>query len=516
MKKLSLFIIIALLFSCIMTSCTDVKEPASDVTDTSEPTTATPASSDTVTEPQDSETAAETIELHEDILYLFEEDENTYEDFTPASTVTCEVHHPSYHVIPKEAIYYVIEEKGYSEADVYAWLEGTFEANDDSVSEGCGTASLILFAEKFEVTKNEMYDMHFLISHPEIDIDVLYSGDEAKIEEYFTDFDELNKIGIKKAHYEYVKEITCKSYCWRLELYGLGNEEFYRLSFPEMVWFFAIFTNPQGLIINNATEKCIEKFGVSYTFDFKIELVNELLGGSVFLSNFSSNELDEMFCGLGRYKDITVHFGDQNSNGHYCSVHNWSYHILPPVLVEYIGGRDALEAKFDLNNPIDGPCQLLSIKQVIDAFDISVDEFAEICPLVCYNSYYVEVLFNGTLEDADAFYDRDSTYSNYGSNDCLNSFWKLYDLIEESCVNENTDIHTLSIPEVVILLEIDREDLEKIIEESTKHASYDYNLDMLYGEDGEIIFENTGDMSSNELNEMFCRVGRYAEKIPNE
>ena len=42
------------------------------------------------------------------------------------------------------------------------------------------------------------------------------------------------------------------------------------------------------------------------------------------------------------------------------------------------------------------------------------------------------------------------------------------------------------------------------------------NLDMLYDEDGEIIFENTGDMSSNELNEMFCRVGRYAEKIPNE
>ena len=87
---------------------------------------------------------------------------------------------------------------------------------------------------------------------------------------------------------------------------------------------------------------------------------------------------------------------------------------------------------------------------------------------------------------------------------------------------EGKDIHTLSIPEAVKLLEIDREDLEKMIEESLRYPTdkeiwlYHYNLDMLYGEDGEIIFENTGDMSSNELNEMFCRVGRYAEKMPNE
>ncbi len=512
MKKLCLFIFISLLCMCLMASCT-----AGDTEPATEPmSNGTSASTDVVTEPQASDTAAETLELHEDLLWLFEEDENTYEDFTAADAEACTVHHPSYHVIPKEAIYYVIKEKGYSEDDVYAWLESFSDGKDDSATECCDVPSLMLFAEKYGITKNEMYDMHFLASHPEVDIEVLYSGDAKKIEEYFTNIEELNKIGIKKAHYDYMKDLTYESYRPTLEQRGVSAEEFYRMSYPEMIHYLAIFTNPQMLTIYRATEKCTEELGVCYTFDYKIELVNELSGGSNFMSNFSSNELDEMFCGLGRYKDVTVYFGDQNANDYSCSIHNWSYHILPPVLIEYIGGREALEGKFDLNTPVEGSCQLLSIKQVIDAFNISVDEFAEICPLVCYNSYYLEVLFNGTLEDADTFYNRDSTYSYYGSNDSLNSMWKLYDLIEENCGKGNTEIKHLSIPEIVILLEIDRDGLEKMIEQSTKHASYDYNLDMLYGTAGEIIFQKTDDISSNELNEMFCRVGRYAEKIPTE
>ena len=42
-------------------------------------------------------------------------------------------------------------------------------------------------------------------------------------------------------------------------------------------------------------------------------------------------------------------------------------------------------------------------------------------------------------------------------------------------------------------------------------VTYNYNLDMLYGPDGEIIFEKPDDVSSYELDEMFCRIGRYAE-----
>ncbi len=516
MKKLSLFIIIALLFSCIMTSCAG-GGVALD-TNTSEPTTATSAASDIVTEPQDSDTAAETLELHEDLVRLFEEDENTYEDFTTADAETCAVHHPSFHVIPGEAIYYVIEEKGYSEDDVYEWLESFSDGKDDSATECHDALNMIVFAEKFGITKDEMYDMHFLVSHPEIDIEVLYSGDETKIEEYFTDFDEFYKIAIKKAHYEYVKEEAYKGYRLTLERYGLSAEEFYRLSFPEMAWFLGMNRNPQSLAIHRAEERCIEEFGECYVYDFKTEYTFLLRHSSHIIEHFSSNELDEMFCGLGRYKNVTIDFGEEPEDNYSCGTHSWMYHVLPPELIEYVGGREALEAKFDLTTAVEvssegeKQCSMLNIKDVIDAFGISKDEFAEVCPMVYYSGFDLEVLFDGTAEDAEEYYTDDVLAFSFGVK--IESFLNIADMMEE--LAEGKDIQSLSIPEVVKLLEISRDDLERMIEESIRYSSYDYNLDMLYGEDGEIIFENTEGMSSNELNEMFCRVGRYAEKIVNE
>ena len=134
--------------------------------------------------------------------------------------------------------------------------------------------------------------------------------------------------------------------------------------------------------------------------------------------------------------------------------------------------------------------------------------------MVYYAGFDLEVLFDGTAEDAEEYYTADVL--SFAGGIKIESFMRLVDMLEE--LAEGKDIHTLSIPEVVKLLEIDREDLEKMIEESLRYPTdkeiwlYYYNLDMLYGEDGEIIFQNTDGMSSNELNEMFCRVGRYAEK----
>lgn len=199
-----------------------------------------------------------------------------------------------------------------------------------------------------------------------------------------------------------------------------------------------------------------------------------------------------------------------------CKIHDTNYHMLPSELTAFVGGMEVIEEKFNKDTVGEMSCPMLSIKQVIDEFDISVDEFAETIRLVASPIYDIDILFNGTLAEADEFYtDIDWVLSRSSLSTCyMNLYSEIEDGYPDGVKEIDGGIRLLSIPEVVKLLDIKREDLEEMIKKSSDDGAkqtYNYNLDMLYSPDGEIIFEKPDDVSSYELDEMFCRVGRHAE-----
>lgn len=200
-----------------------------------------------------------------------------------------------------------------------------------------------------------------------------------------------------------------------------------------------------------------------------------------------------------------------------CKIHHTNYHGIPSTIVERIGGSDVYYNLCSEYNAENKSCPLPSIKYIIDEFDITLDEFAEAVRLVYCPYYDLDVLFNGTLEDADELFSNQD-WIIFTCSSLSTCYRNLFDEIENKYPDETKEItegmRHLSIPELVKLLDIKREDLEEMIKKSSDDGSketYNYNLDMLYGSDGEIIFEKPDDVSTYELDEMFCRTGRHAE-----
>jgi hypothetical protein len=246
-------------------------------------------------------------------------------------------------------------------------------------------------------------------------------------------------------------------------------------------------------------------------------------------ADMSDKDIDEMFCRIGRYADNDFDFienpddtdVEENSSaiggGDYsCNIHHTYYHSIPSGITELVGGREAMREKFANYNTDNMSCPKVSLKQIIDVCGITRDEFAETVRLVTNPVYDIDILFNSTLQEADEFYSNIEWLLSLDS--LANCYRNLYSEIEAKypdAVKEiDGSIRLLSIPELVKLLDIKREDLEEMIKKSSDDGTketYNYNLDMLYGSDGEIIFEKPDDVSTYELDEMFCRTGRHAE-----
>ena len=235
--------------------------------------------------------------------------------------------------------------------------------------------------------------------------------------------------------------------------------------------------------------------------------------------------------------------GDAVGGTDYCTIHHSAYHMIPGWLIDYVG-KDKFEewqnslTVDNMDVPTEGCNRAANIKTVIDYFGIPEDIFSEYCtyPIDCV--YNLKVLYHSSEEDIDLYY-RDTEYFLHDSDRCghydkfLEIIWFDYEKeIAELGLNQSLyNIFTLSPPEVVQRLNITRDVLEEIFKKAADDRisvhgvcyTYEYNLDMIYGEDG-VSFEPLekllavnedgdpdNDISSNELREMFCRVGRYAE-----
>ncbi len=239
--------------------------------------------------------------------------------------------------------------------------------------------------------------------------------------------------------------------------------------------------------------------------------------------------------------DIQLAIGGGDS---LCTVHHEDYHTIPMELIEYIGKTryyDWVSSESEVSEFYENTeCKLGNIKTVIDEFDISKDEFAEVVGPLFRFAYNLDLLFGGTLEEIDSYYKNIEELQKFDIKELhlSNIYDSIYFNYSDEIVRLGIDerFHSRSIPEIIEKLKVERSVFEGYVEKATKEFldqlgvvyTFDYNIDMIYGPDtiqsGTITLEPqtnilsvnhdddpTNDISTNELNEMFCRIGRYAE-----
>ncbi len=453
---------------------------------------------------EDSTTAPQTVD---------DDPPETSENAIGGGKYSCNIHHTYYHSIPSG----ITELVGGREA----MREKFANYNTDNMS--CPKVSLKQIIDVCGITRDEFAETVRLVTNPVYDIDILFNSTLQEADEFYSDIEWLLSLdSLATCYMDLYSEIEAK--------YPDGVKEIdggiRLLSIPELVKLLDIKREDLEEMIKKSSDN-----GAKTTYNYNLDMLYGLNGEIIFEKpdDVSSYELDEMFCRAGRYADNDFDFienpddTDVEENtpaiggGDYpCKIHDTNYHMLPSELTAFVGGMEVIEAKFNKDTVGEMSCPMLSIKQVIDGFDISVDEFAETIRLVSYPIYDIDILFNGTLAEADEFYTNIDWVLSRGS--LSTCYMDLYSEIEakypDGVKEIDGGIRLLSIPEVVKLLDIKREDLEEMIKKASDDGSkvtYNYNLDMLYGSDGEIIFEKPDDVSTYELDEMFCRVGRHAE-----
>ncbi len=462
-------------------------------------------------------------------------------------TALCKVHHDMYHSIYGGLSDYVGSKK-YSE-----WVK-TLKVDETKINSDTECpieGNIKLFIDTFNISKTEFAENCNLIQCSEYDLNVLYSKTAEEIDLYYRDIGQFKNVNLSSAHYQYFKDEIAEKYTDVLKEKDIGVGELNMMSIPELVFELNIERDELEALMGDASKTCAELFGANYTYDYNLDMLYD--GEN--LEDLSTNHINEMFCRVGRYADNDFDFienpDDTNVEDNtpaiggteFCTVHHAAYHMIPGWLIEYVGKDKFEEWQNSLtvdgsNVPSDGCNRAASIKTVIDYFNIPEDIFSEYCtyPIDCV--YNLKVLYHGTEEEIDLYY-RDTEFFRHASDRSghydkfLEIIWFDYEKeIAKLGLNQSLyNIFTLSPPEVVQRLNITRDELEEIFKRAADNRisvhgvcyTYEYNLEMIYGEDG-VSFEPlekllsvnedddpTNDISSNELREMFCRVGRYAE-----
>ena len=224
--------------------------------------------------------------------------------------------------------------------------------------------------------------------------------------------------------------------------------------------------------------------------------------------------------------------------GHYCPS---GFHAVPTSLISSLPEYEAdnnYYKKYRYANEYYGikyKCNNNTVKAFIDNFNISRDHFDKYVDLVYFSDYNLDVLF-GNNENVDEFYkyvvvfDRrsDMAYNYRMTAEYIINKYNLHERKDEigwlgdGKLDNGSYMYTVSgIPELVYLLKIPQEELERIIEtvetENEFTLRFNYDFSVIYDEDGNIrdelsildIDNSTHDeiiLKSSELSEQFCRI----------
>ena len=188
-----------------------------------------------------------------------------------------------------------------------------------------------------------------------------------------------------------------------------------------------------------------------------------------------------------------------------CSVHHFDYHMLPYELILHAGLDEVnawlQECKISsANADSECPYSTCNVKSFIDHFNISRETFAVKGDLAYFAVYDCEMLYTESAEAIEAYFSDVETLQDesikaqsyaFLFNRFVNDYTgTVFGMAVPDSTGENTK--SPSLPQVVIAVEMPREKLEELIEETDaktlevcgKALRYDYDLDLIYNADG--------------------------------
>lgn len=215
-----------------------------------------------------------------------------------------------------------------------------------------------------------------------------------------------------------------------------------------------------------------------------------------------------------------------------CAKHHKDYHIIPYNLVKHVGvdkcnewAAEALKSTVTSAETTVCGCPDFNLKKFIDDMEISRETFIVYGDLVYYGTHDVDLLFNGTPEENDEYFIYseeliDATIKSYHFTFIEKHFKYEYssEVYSMTVYDNETGTGLLSsVPTMVKKLGIDRGAFEKILADCTtniisiydRSCNYEYDLSVIYNEDGSFKEHPELDGMSDylremKLNRMFC------------
>ncbi|MBQ6789581.1 MAG: hypothetical protein IJO81_05290 [Clostridia bacterium] len=420
----------------------------------------------------------------------------------------------------------------------------------------CNNNTVKAFIDNFNISRDHFDKYVDLVYFSDYNLDVLFSNKET-VDEFYKYVVVFNRRNDMAYNYRMTAEYIISKYNLherKAELGWLGEgildngSYMYTVSgIPELVYLLKI---PQeeleGIIEAVEAEN---EFTLRFNYDFSViydedgnirdELsildINNSTHDEIILK---SSELSEQFCRIYDWEDPES-FNDtfyEDNKSFFNSKPSYIY-VCDCFCIGDLGwdifGYYFPEDEYDshersgFKDELDKHSKFL-IKSLINKFDISEEEFNSLLKLfiddkfsqtwIADTSYYDYDLFRyGTDDEIEAYYssfEHRKAHYKYSSLSTLRIF-----IQNHYCDSEGKSLRgngSLALPEIIQKGEISREELIAIIEEVKRReeasqiyyggefCSYDYNLDVIYNEDG--TFRDLSGYDKNTLDKMFCGV----------
>lgn len=199
--------------------------------------------------------------------------------------------------------------------------------------------------------------------------------------------------------------------------------------------------------------------------------------------------------------DTTENTYSANGGTGGCNVHSEAYHGFPHELIEHTNEEEYREW-FDTNEKMsenyndNGCIWTANIYDFVHELNIPKEVFVDFynrSGYYYYRDYDIDLLYNGTAEENDAYYrdysERENTVmAKRGAFDQVKGYiiTTRFAELQQALGEKMTSFGNVSLAEAVYVLEMSREELEAIIAQSKELVPnvlrYDYDLDLIYNQ----------------------------------
>ncbi len=401
----------------------------------------------------------------------------------------------------------------------------------------CNGETVRGYIDEYGITREDFDKNVDLVANYAFNLDVLY-GEYDYCDEYYR----YTKIFERrqKMYNSYNETLIAIRLNCENKPEGLANDSTekrrrFGYSIPELAYHYGLSEDELRAVI----EETVGKAGFELTFNYDFSVIynedgtfrEELSELDVTENDFDAvvdyaAELGEAFCRIYEWED-PAEIGDVKNEGDGLSYSDKRSYACTGECIERIAYRceDILEERGDKSHYPTGVLNESSfpLKTLIDEYGLTREDVKGVVSEMAgeYDIPY-DILFEGTMNDVLEYYGSVShRVKHYRSTTFNTMHWMIRTYYNDA---EGTSLKMYgirSIPELVIAGQISREELLAIIAEVKRREEasqvyyggafyqYDYDLDVIYNEDGS--FKDLSGYDSGELEAMFTGDERYIE-----